>query len=266
MEIKCRRCELGFKAYPCEIGVRFYCSRACMTEDQRGRKASPETRSKMSATQKRIGNHPPLWTGKKQSAGHVAKKAEANRGKKRTDALRESIRRRMLGTAHHRMPHSDRTRRLLASYRGSTRANWKGGVTALNKLIRGSARFREWRTAVYRRDSWKCVQCSKPGGWNRATRTHERLEAHHIIAFSSLLKHNQITSSLQAQQCEALWNVNNGQTLCHDCHKQTDNYMHKQQKNLKAEQVEEVSLMPLLSLPGYKQVNTKVSSSTPHDS
>lgn len=84
---------------------------------------------------------------------------------------------------------------------------WKGGRTAETKCRRTSAAYREWRTAVFERDNYTCQMCGKRGGY---------LEAHHI-----------------KEACnypELIFEVENGQTLCHECHKLTDNYASKAKK------------------------------------
>jgi len=93
---------------------------------------------------------------------------------------------------------------------------WKGGITKLQIKIRSSWDYKEWRKAVYKRDNWVCQKCKSSGKAN--------LEAHHIKAFSKILKENNIKTLQQAIQCKDLWNINNGLTLCIDCHRKTDNY------------------------------------------
>jgi 5-methylcytosine-specific restriction endonuclease McrA len=65
---------------------------------------------------------------------------------------------------------------------------------------RGCADDREWRTAVFVRDGFKCVQCGKGG----------RLQADHIQPVAS---HPELRHVLS-----------NGRTLCVPCHKKTPTY------------------------------------------
>ena len=127
----------------------------------------------MSASQKRIGNHPPLWTGKTQSPEHKEKKDAANRGKKRTGAVRRAMSERMRGTARHTQPHSERTRRILSSYRGPRSSN-KGGISLQPGYLAfqshqrrrriagasGSLTYQEW---IDLKAYWKhtCLCCSR---------------------------------------------------------------------------------------------------------
>ncbi len=100
--------------------------------------------------------------------------------------------------------------------RGADSNLWKGGINKLTWAIRKCWRYVEWRSTVYERDNYTCKECSKVGG---------KIEAHHIVAFSKLLKENNITTIEQAVACEQLWSIGNGLTLCKECHKKTPNYL-----------------------------------------
>jgi 5-methylcytosine-specific restriction endonuclease McrA len=84
---------------------------------------------------------------------------------------------------------------------GERNFNWRGGVTPRNKKIRSSYKWRKWRKAVFERDNFTCQDCKVRGGY---------LEPHHIKCFAHFPK--------------LIFNVNNGVTLCKDCHKKTKNY------------------------------------------
>ena len=38
------------------------------------------------------------------------------------------------------------------------------------------------------------------------------------------MEENNIKTLEEAENCEELWNINNGRTLCYPCHYKTDNY------------------------------------------
>src|ERR1051325_9519584 len=59
---------------------------------------------------------------------------------------------------------------------------WKGGITPINQLLRGSAEYRQWREAVFRRDKWTCVWC----GYRSRGRINGRSDIHadHIKSFA----------------------------------------------------------------------------------
>ena len=77
---------------------------------------------------------------------------------------------------------------------------WRGGKTKESKRIKTTAEYKKWRAAVFSRDLYKCVKCG----------SKENIEAHHIKE--------------QSKYPELRFDINNGMTLCHICHKQTDNY------------------------------------------
>ena len=79
--------------------------------------------------------------------------------------------------------------------------NWKNGITPINQAIRCSQKFINWRKAIFKRDNFTCQECNLRG---------VRIEAHHIKAFSKYPK--------------LRFKINNGITLCKECHKKTNNY------------------------------------------
>jgi len=83
-----------------------------------------------------------------------------------------------------------------SSYFSGDRNNkWKGGITPENVAIRGSVGALYWKKAVMSRDGYKCYLCGTGG----------RLHAHHIHPFAEYEK--------------LRFDVDNGITLCPDCHK-----------------------------------------------
>ena len=91
----------------------------------------------------------------------------------------------------------------------------EGGKEVLRNIIKKSFKYRQWRSDIYIRDDFTCQFCSQHGG---------RLNADHIKPISLILQENNITNIEEALICEELWNINNGRTLCHGCHKKTDTY------------------------------------------
>ena len=49
-------------------------------------------------------------------------------------------------------------------------------------------------------------------------------DADHIYPFSKIIDDFNITSIEEAISCEKLWDIDNGRTLCRDCHKKTDTW------------------------------------------
>ena len=83
--------------------------------------------------------------------------------------------------------------------RGKDHWNWKG-----NGCDRDKNEYKIWRKGVYQRDSYTCQECGQVGG---------NLNAHHIKEWCNY-------PNLR-------FNIDNGLTLCLNCHKNTDNYGHK---------------------------------------
>lgn len=102
---------------------------------------------------------------------------------------------------------------------GSKNHNWKGGVSKLGKQIRGLLEYREWRQKVYERDDYTCQLCGKRGC---------KLEPHHKVSLSMIIKKNRIKDIYQALKCKELWDINNGLSLCAYCHSKTDNFRRRQ--------------------------------------
>jgi hypothetical protein len=103
---------------------------------------------------------------------------------------------------------------------GENHPNWKGGVTELKYSIRHIFEYRQWRSDIFTRDDFTCQECGKKGCY---------LEAHHIKEFYKILEENNIKTLDEALNCQELWNINNGQTLCKTCHDKTKNGKPKKQ-------------------------------------
>ena len=69
------------------------------------------------------------------------------------------------------------------------------------RTIKMSKPFALWREAVFERDSYTCQICTARSGKGKAVELHP----HHVKSF--------------AEHPEERFNVNNGMTLCIDCHK-----------------------------------------------
>lgn len=104
------------------------------------------------------------------------------------------------------------------SLRGSKSYYWRGGITKLNLTIRRTYLYRLWRGDIFERDNYTCQWCGAHG---------VRLNAHHIKAFSLILKDNNIKTIEEALDCKEFWDLGNGLSLCEKCHKNTNNFKRK---------------------------------------
>lgn len=121
----------------------------------------------------------------------------ANIGKKLSNEIKEKIRKKLLGrkmTIEHR--------KKIGKARSGCNSNfWKGGITLKHQIIRCCLEYKLWRKAVFERDNYTCQECGKRGGY---------VEAHHIKPF--------------ATYPDLIFAIDNGITLCKNCHRKTDNY------------------------------------------
>jgi len=84
------------------------------------------------------------------------------------------------------------------SHSGENSYLWKGGVTPIHNKIRASIQYKQWQKEVFIRDGYCCSLCGD--------RKKKFLVAHHIQNF--------------AQYPQLRFVIENGITLCRNCHKE----------------------------------------------
>lgn len=95
----------------------------------------------------------------------------------------------------------------IGRFSGEKCGTWKGGITPINKAIRSSDTYKQWRTSIFIRDDFTCQDCGTK---------HIYVVAHHIKPFS-------LYPELRFEE-------GNGITLCQDCHKKTESFAGKIKK------------------------------------
>lgn len=105
--------------------------------------------------------------------------------------------------------------------RGREHGAWRGIDGSIKDTIRNQIQYSKWRMSVFKRDGFACRECGL---------INQPIVAHHIIPFSRILHQFSITTVEDAIDCELLWDINNGITLCDQCHLKTDSYGGKSMK------------------------------------
>jgi len=97
------------------------------------------------------------------------------------------------------------------AFKGKKHPNWRGGLTTKNERIRKSKEYKLWRKSVFERDNYQCIWGGKEHG--------SKLNADHIKPFALFP--------------ELRFAIDNGRTLCVECHRKTDTFGGKSLKTLK---------------------------------
>lgn len=141
---------------------------------------------------------------KRKLAGAKISATKRLRGVVISPEARQKMRLAKLGKKH--APHSTETKaKLRAQKLGANNPQWKGGIYSANHASRNTGEYRAWRAAVFARDNYRCVFCGLRGGWSKALKRRVVLNADHIKPFAFFL--------------ELRLAIDNGRTLCYECHK-----------------------------------------------
>lgn len=205
-----------------------------------GKKRTEETKRKLSEANKK--NPVRYWLGKHHSEETKRKISEANKGKKLSEEAKRKI-----GEASKSRKHSEETKRKISELKKGNKnclgkrhseetkkklseshnpksnlnltyrypkgkPTWnkgKGIKVLLTVKIRNLLKYRQWHSDILTKDDFTCQKCEKRGG---------RIEIHHSKSFVQILKENKVKNIFEAENCEELWNINNGISLCKNCH------------------------------------------------
>lgn len=178
-----------------------------LSEKMKGRKVSEETKKKTSKSMK----------GKSKSEETKKKMSESKRGIKLSKEHKQKLSEKHKGikfSLEHKKKLSDshkgkkftdehikniRLSHLKLS--GNKSHLWRGGITPINIKIRMSLEYKLWRKSVFERDKYTCIWCGQIGG---------KLNADHIKPFALFP--------------ELRFAIDNGRTLCEDCHRKTSTF------------------------------------------
>lgn len=201
--VNCLTCNKELYYPKCYIGIRKYCSRKCYDNSPvRTRKPhTQKTKTKISIAHKKYCKLHTVW----------------NKG--------------LLGFRKG-WKHTEEHKKYMSELKKKTQfkennPSWKGGITPLQKMIRESEEYENWRKAIYTRDYYKCIKCGEG----------KKLNSHHIVSFRDIFKEflQEYSQFSPIEDKETLlrlsikykpfWDLNNGKTLCEKCHKSTISYL-----------------------------------------
>src|SRR3990167_3553908 len=189
-----------------------------------GKKLSEETKKKMSTYAKDIGRKV-SFSGRKHTEESKKKMSEKLKGRTFSEETRKKFSLARLGThptletiekLRNKIFTTEHRKNLSLANRGGNGSNWKGGVTPLLDQIRILLEYKQWRKTIFERDNYTCQQCKQRGA--------ELNVDHYPKTFAQIFYENNISSLDDAMNCQEFWDINNGRTLCKDCHKKTDTW------------------------------------------
>src|SRR3989338_1229739 len=100
----------------------------------------------------------------------------------------------------------------------------KEEIESYNKLrakIEKMPISQRWKQDVRKKCENKCQMCG----------SNKNLEVHHLDSFYLILKQNNIDTIQKAFECNLLWNVDNGDVLCKECHSKMESSIYRDKNN-----------------------------------
>ena len=132
------------------------------------------------------------------------------KGKTHTPEVKNAISERDKGNTYHlNKKHTEQTKKLISRItrertpKGANHPRWKGGVTERYIELYNNIGYVAWRKDVFERDNYTCRKCGDNTGHN--------LIAHHIIPVKQCMQENRLG---------LIYDVDNGLTVCEECHKE----------------------------------------------
>ena len=190
IKVHCLHCNKEFEKIESEInnGRGRFCSKDCMYKGRKRPKGLKYNIKKENST----------WFKKGHITWNIGKPWDSKFKKKMSESCKGNR-------------NSPKTEFKKGQTSKDKNANWKGGITPLTRHIRQLDEYKKWIKKVFQRDKFTCKLCGVRGS--------VYLHAHHIYKFKDILSKNNIKNIEDAINCKFLWNINNGVTLCKECHK-----------------------------------------------
>lgn len=182
----CKICGELFYLKPSLFNRKFMCSWKCSGISIRGRSLTEEQKKKISLS----------------SVG----KNGTNLGKKFSKEHKDKIRKSQLSLPKEVVAlRKEQFSKIRMNATGKDNPAWKGGVSKIGQKLRTSKEYIEWRTAIVKRDGFRCKNCGH---------INVKFEVHHIESF--------------AKNPEKRLDINNGITYCKPCHRNLHRCLTKQ--------------------------------------
>jgi 5-methylcytosine-specific restriction endonuclease McrA len=210
--LQCQKCGEDYEVIPCREGLSKYCSRLCQNQAQANKihiKSIAKNPNKRNRKFKQLRlvfrnqNHCSdcgCETSKRKTICfdcHIKKlDTRCTTNCKNCGAKIETYKKRTQVLCNEKCK--------FEYYKGVNNPNYKDGRNPINKAIRGSKEYKEWRENIMIRDNYTCRECGQVGG---------RLEVDHIFPF--------------ALYPDGRMHPANGKTLCKECHKKTFTYLRR---------------------------------------
>ena len=161
-----------------------------------------------------IAKYSAMYKVNRKFCSKKCKASFQNKGRKKTKyqikVARENLKRLWSNGLMRKLVGSPEWRKKVAEANLGNKSHfWKGGLVDKNRRERNSWKTKYWREQVFKRDNYTCVQCGSRNGNGKAI----TLNADHIKSWSKYPK--------------LRFDINNGRTLCLDCHIKTDNFAYK---------------------------------------
>lgn len=171
------------------------------------RKFTKEHKKKLSEAHK--GRHG-YWTGKKRgkwTEEHKRKISESLKGKSKNKG---------------KIPWNKgkKTGPLSEEHKKKISKSCNKGLTNINNLIRHHDKYKQWRTAVFKRDNYTCQKCQTRSG----IRHIDHIKPLAIIIRETIEKFGKENIMENLLKNKEMWDINNGRVLCIRCHKKTETW------------------------------------------